>query len=157
MKTLFATLFVLSSFSTFAANAYDNQVTNCRKGAYKLTIEGKRSLFDSRNIIVTKDNQILVDETYQEKFFPYSDRHGSSVMGDAQYRDIMSYAYKTRPRSMAQDKDYRFRVSNNTIVLHTYSSLQPEFGGDRQAIILELVPYKTFVVFDLFSQCKITR
>lgn len=157
MKTFLAVTMAFFSLTAFASNLYDNQVTKCQNGAFKLTIEGKQSLFGSRRIVVHKNNQVVLDENYAEKFFPYSDRNGSSVMGNEEFRSIISYAHKVKPHSIAQDMDYNFRVSNNAIVLQTFSPLQPEFGGDTQSIILELVPYKTLVVFELATQCKISR
>ena len=155
MKTLLITLLSILSWNTYAGNLYDNQTTTCRNGGYQLSIEGKRSLFGSRSIMVKKNNQILVEENYEEMHFPYSDRTGSSVMGVTQFRNIISYAYKIKPKSITQSMDYTFRVSTNTIVLQTYSALQPAYGGDTPSIILELPAYNTFVVFELGKQCVV--
>lgn len=157
MKTFLVSFVILFSFNSFAGNLYDKQLTNCQNGAYKLTIQGKHSLFGNRNILVQKDNQTILDENYEELFFPYSDRNGSSIMGNVQFSNILNYARKIKPKSIVQDMDYTFRASTNANIFQTYSSLQPKFGGDTQSIILELVAYKTFVVFELESQCKITR
>lgn len=157
MKTLLIIIVSLFSFNVFAKSFFDKQVTNCKNGSYQLTIKGKQSLFDRRNILVKKNNQILINESYEEFFFPYSDIMGSSAMGNAQFSPIMNFAYKTKPQSVDQDMDFIFRASTNTVVMQTYSALQPAFGGDTPAIILQLVQYNSFVTFELNSQCTVIR
>lgn len=157
MKKLIIMLMAISSFNVFAENLYDNQITQCKNGNYQLTIEGKTSFFGSRNIVVKKAGQTIIDESYEEMHYPFSDRNGPSIMGETAYNDIRQYGYKTKPHSFNSDMDYDFRVSDNTIVLQTYSSLQPNFGGDTSSIILQLIPYKTIVSFEIGTQCSIKR
>ena len=157
MSKIIALIIAISSFSAFAENLYDHQITNCQNGNYQITIEGKKSLFGSRNVLVKKSGQVLVDESYEETHFPFTDRGGPSILGEVQYSEIIKLGYKLKPKSFNSDMDYNFRVSTNTIMLQTYSPLQPNFGGDTSAIILQLIPYKTFVTFELSTQCSISR
>ncbi len=157
MKKIIALLLTLSSFNVFAKNFYDYRITNCKNGNYEVLIEGKNSLFGSRNIVVKKAGQVIIDEEYEEAHFPFSDRGGPSILGQTEYTEILKFGYKLKPKSFNSDMDHEFRVSNNTIVMQTYSALQPAFGGDTPALILQLVPYKTIIPFELNTQCNITK
>lgn len=157
MKILMVLFFSITASNVYAGNFYDHRITTCKKGNIELSIQGKASFFGSRNITVKKAAQTIIDESYDELNFPY-DEHAAemSILVPAEYNDIRAVAAKAKPKSVYGDMDYTFRTSDSAIVFQTYSSLQPKFGGETSAIVLQLIQTHEFVIFDIDTQCKIS-
>jgi hypothetical protein len=158
MKNLMALFLSITAFNAYAGNLYDHRMTVCKKGNIELTLKGKASFFGSRSISVLKSGQSILDESYDELNFPY-DEHAAemSILVPAEYNDIRTVATKAKPKSVYGDMDYTFRTSDNAIIFQTYSSLQPKFGGETSAIVLELTQTREFVIFDMDTQCQVSE
>jgi hypothetical protein len=156
MKVLIAVCLAFSILEAQAENFYDHTKTVCKNGNIILTVAGKASLFGSRTIILSKNNQEIINENYSEQYFPY-DEHSAqySIQYPQEYNKIIQIAQKAKPKSVYGEMDFQFRVSDNTILYQTYSSLNPKYGGETNALILEIIPTQEFIIFDINSQCNI--
>lgn len=138
------------------ADTYDNQVTVCKKQSIELSLSGKSGLFSPRTLNLRKDGQLILQEKYSVENYDYNEHSAETVLQvPPEFNQIQKVAYKVRPKSVSFDMEWIFRVSENTIVYQTYSSLNPKFGGETSALILLMVRSNQFVVFDMTKDCKV--
>jgi hypothetical protein len=156
VKVLIAVCLTFSILEAHAENFYDHTKTVCRNEKGTLTVMGKASLFGSRTINLSKNNQEIINENYSEQYFPY-DEHSAqySLQYPQEFNKIIQVAQKAKPKSVYGEMDFQFRVSENTILYQTHSNLNPKYGGETNALILEIVPTQEFIIFDINSQCNI--
>ncbi len=157
MKVLIALCLTFSILEAHAENFYDHTKTVCKNGNMILTVLGKASFFGSRTVSVSKNNQEIINENYSEQYFPYDEHNAQySLQYPQEFNKIIQVAQKAKPKSVYGEMDFQFRVSDNTIMYQTYSSLNPKYGGETNALILEVVPTQEFIIFDINSQCNIS-
>lgn len=151
MKKILTAFFLLSSLSA-QAGVYDHQTLICKNGDLELILAGKKHIFGGRNIAIKKAGKILIDESYNEEEYIYSDKMGSTTpqMFDA----IINLAYKLRPQSIHHDMDHHFVVSDSAIMMQTHDNLSRAYGGESSLILVQLDQYNELLRFDVESQCK---
>lgn len=154
MKILIALFVGLLATQTFAAN-WDKKLIQCKSGNNAITLKGKASLFDSRNIKLVKNGKTIIDESYDAEEYDYLE-HADTDTYPNEYRDIVIYANKVRPKSSDVGADKLFRVSSNTIVYETFSNVPYAAGGETRALIVQMRGTQQFVVFAEETECKIT-
>ncbi len=153
MRTLLALTISLLAINAHAAD-WDKKIIHCKNNNLELTIKGKASLFDSRNITLVNNGEVVVDESYQAKIYPYSEHNGTHSYPE-EFNEIMQYSYKIRPKSIHVESDQSFRISDNTIVFETFSNVPASSGGETRALIVQIRGTHQFVVFAEETQCGI--
>lgn len=151
MKKIIVALITLAGLNA-QAGTYDHQVLTCKDGTHELAIQGKKSLFSGRQIMLKKSGKVVINESYTEEEYLYSDKNGSSRPD--YFDNIVRTAYKLRPRSIHQDMDHRFLVSDNAIVMQTYDNLTRAYGGESSLILVEISDSNQILVFDRETQCS---
>ncbi len=156
MKAMIALILSVYTFNIFASSYYDNELTKCKKKDITVTIRGATSFFSGRSIAIVKSAITIVDESYKERLYKYDDRLGTySPRMPEQLDDILSFASKVKPKSVRRGFDYYFRESENTIVYSSFHGVSPAYGGETQALFVQLINSKDIYMFDLATECTI--